>query len=190
MREAVSSMDSNPILKLMFDPEEYALVARRLAVLEDGHPEVDIVYPLTRLLSKWQDDGIIVQQDTTLLANVIKCVFLLTTHRDEIREEVYPAAMDFFIDMITDIVPLALIFGKFASCKYVCWQAPFMIIGKRIRDRFGLYGLRIRADAASCKHCNACTRNCPMSIDVMKLAQQGEIASDECILCGNCVDAC
>jgi ferredoxin len=88
------------------------------------------------------------------------------------------------------IVPLALIFGKFASCKYVCWQAPFMMIGKRIRDRLGLYGLRIRADAASCKHCSACTIHCPMSIDVMEMAQQGEIVSDECILCGNCVDAC
>jgi AcrR family transcriptional regulator len=102
LREAVASMDSNPILKLMLDPEEYTLVARRLATVEDGHPEVDIVYPLTRLLSKWQEDGIIVQQDTNLLANVIKGVFLLTTHRDEIGEEIYPAVMDFYIDMITD----------------------------------------------------------------------------------------
>lgn len=88
------------------------------------------------------------------------------------------------------IVPLALILGRFASCKYICWQAPFMILGKKIRDRLSLPGLRIKTNPANCKKCNACTLKCPMDIQVMKKVQNGEIVDDECILCGNCIDAC
>jgi ferredoxin-type protein NapH len=88
------------------------------------------------------------------------------------------------------IIPLAILFGKFASCKYICWQAPFMILGKKIRDSLKLPGLRIKTVSANCKKCNACTIKCPMDINVMEKVPSGEIIDDECILCGNCIDAC
>lgn len=40
------------------------------------------------------------------------------------------------IGAIVLTVPLTAIFGQFASCKYICWQAPFMIIGTKIRNYF------------------------------------------------------
>lgn len=94
------------------------------------------------------------------------------------------------VGAIAIIVPLAILFGKFASCKYICWQAPIMVIGKRIRDMLHLPGLRIKTNVDKCKSCGACSKSCPMSIDVAKKISVGEIVDDECILCGSCIDAC
>jgi NAD-dependent dihydropyrimidine dehydrogenase PreA subunit len=71
------------------------------------------------------------------------------------------------------IVPLTGVFGQFASCKYICWQAPFMIIGTKIRDYFHLRGLRLVAEKEHCKSCNLCTKKCPMNIDVMANVKWG-----------------
>lgn len=88
------------------------------------------------------------------------------------------------------IVPLTAIFGKFASCKYICWQAPFMILGSKIRDYFKLNGLRLKSNIEKCNECKSCTKYCPMNLDVMTNARTNKLNDSECILCGNCIDHC
>jgi polyferredoxin len=88
------------------------------------------------------------------------------------------------------IVPLTAIFGQFASCKYICWQAPFMIIGTKIRDYFQFRGLRMIADTEKCIKCKVCNRKCPMNIDVMANVKNKKMNHPECFLCGNCIDNC
>lgn len=88
------------------------------------------------------------------------------------------------------IVPLTSVFGRFASCKYICWQAPFMIIGTKIRDYFQFRGLRLIADADNCKNCKVCTTKCPMNLDVMANVKNKKLNHTECIMCGNCIDSC
>lgn len=85
---------------------------------------------------------------------------------------------------------LALVFGRRAFCHYGCWMAPFLIIGRRIRNALNLPALRLKAESQRCVGCNVCTRNCPMSLDVMAMAKQGNTEHPECILCGTCVDVC
>jgi len=94
------------------------------------------------------------------------------------------------IGAVLIIVPLTVILGQFASCKYICWQAPFMIIGTKIRDYFKLRGIRIKVETNACKSCTLCNISCPMNIDVMKSVREGEFKNTECILCGNCIDSC
>ena len=94
------------------------------------------------------------------------------------------------IGAIVLIVPLTAIFGKFASCKYICWQAPFMIIGTKIRDSLNLNGLRIISHSEECNECKECTKICPMNLDVIENANRGKFNNTECILCGNCIDHC
>jgi ferredoxin-type protein NapH len=91
---------------------------------------------------------------------------------------------------IAIIVPLTAIFGQFASCKYICWQAPFMIAGTKIRDYFRLRGLRLKADKGKCNSCSVCNMKCPMNIDVMANVKKNDMNNIECILCGNCIDNC
>ena len=88
------------------------------------------------------------------------------------------------------IVPITAVFGRFASCKYICWQAPFLILGTAIRDYFHLRGLRLKATKEYCTNCGNCNIGCPIDIDVMAKVKSGKMSDPECILCGNCIDGC
>jgi len=87
-------------------------------------------------------------------------------------------------------VGLAVIFGRRAGCHTICWMAPFMIIGRWIRNRFAWPSLRLVADASTCTNCKLCNKNCPMSLDVSAMVQAEKMENLECILCGSCVDNC
>ena len=88
------------------------------------------------------------------------------------------------------IVPLTAIFGQYASCKYICWQVPFMIVGTKIRDYFKFNGLRLKSDSNRCNSCKICTIKCSMNLDVMENVKNDRMNNTECILCGNCIDHC
>jgi len=92
--------------------------------------------------------------------------------------------------VIALFVGLAIFVGRRAGCHTVCWMAPFMILGRWIRNHFGWPSLRLKADASACADCKKCTSNCPMSLDVNAMVQTGKMENAECILCGTCVDNC
>jgi ferredoxin-type protein NapH len=92
--------------------------------------------------------------------------------------------------VIAVFLGLAVILGRRAGCHTICWMAPFMIIGRWIRNRVGWPSLRLVAEPAQCTNCQTCTRNCPMSLDVNAMVQQASMGDGECILCGGCVDGC
>lgn len=85
---------------------------------------------------------------------------------------------------------LAVAFGRRAGCHYICWMAPFMIIGQKIRNIFKWPALRIKVDADQCIDCRRCTEECPMSLDVHAMVRKGSLENNECILCGTCIDVC
>jgi len=92
--------------------------------------------------------------------------------------------------VIALFIGLAIAVGRRAGCHTVCWMAPFMIIGRWIRNRFGWASLRLVADASACADCKLCSKNCPMSLDVNGMVQLEQMENPECILCGTCVDNC
>ena len=94
------------------------------------------------------------------------------------------------IGAIILIVPLTAIFGQFASCKYICWAVPLMIIGTKFRDFLHLSGLRLQAEKSKCNSCTICSKKCPMNLDVMGNVHIEQMHNTECILCGNCIDHC
>lgn len=85
---------------------------------------------------------------------------------------------------------IVVIFGRRASCHYFCHMAPFMVIGRKLANAAILPGLGLKASADKCVECRMCDRVCPMSLSVCKMVKQGEMENSECILCGECVDAC
>ncbi|NTU80498.1 MAG: 4Fe-4S binding protein [Chloroflexales bacterium] len=85
---------------------------------------------------------------------------------------------------------LAAFAGRRGFCHAACWMAPFMVLGRRLGDGLRLPGLRLRADPGWCTGCQTCTRGCPMTLPVAHLVQAGDLRSDDCILCGTCVDSC
>ena len=88
------------------------------------------------------------------------------------------------------IVIPAFVIGKKSFCHHLCWMAPFMIIGRRIRNLFHWTSLQLKANPELCKHCHTCAERCPMSLPVEKLVNQKLMENTECILCGTCVDCC
>jgi ferredoxin-type protein NapH len=88
------------------------------------------------------------------------------------------------------IVGLAFFVGRRAACHTICWMAPFMIIGRWIRNRFGWPSLQLKVKSQDCTNCKTCSRHCPMSLDVNGMVQAGKMENPECILCGSCVDHC
>lgn len=80
--------------------------------------------------------------------------------------------------------------GRRGFCHYVCWMAPFMVLGESLRRKVGWPGLHLEVDPDRCTGCNTCASNCPMSLDVPALVSSGSMADSECILCGTCVDNC
>ncbi|HOD43474.1 MAG TPA: 4Fe-4S binding protein [Anaerolineaceae bacterium] len=85
---------------------------------------------------------------------------------------------------------LAMLVGRRAGCHSLCWMAPFMILGRKIRNLTAWHSLRLKASPDRCADCKTCTYNCPMSLDVNGMVKLGAMEHTECILCGTCVDNC
>jgi len=92
------------------------------------------------------------------------------------------------------VIGLSVIFpwllGKRGACHTICWMAPFMILGRSIRNLFKWPALQRYADKSKCIQCGRCTQNCPMSLEVMTRVQNGQLEDADCIQCGLCVDTC
>lgn len=81
--------------------------------------------------------------------------------------------------------------GKRAFCHYLCWMAPFMMSGMKLRRALHLPGIHIKADKAeNCVFCGKCNRVCPMGVDIMSEIKHAKTIHQECIQCGACVDNC
>jgi ferredoxin-type protein NapH len=94
-----------------------------------------------------------------------------------------------FILFVLIVFP-AFIFGRRSFCHHLCWMAPFMIIGRAIRNIGKWPSLRLLAQKEKCLHCHTCTENCPMSLPVERMVNSHKMENAECILCGTCADGC
>lgn len=80
--------------------------------------------------------------------------------------------------------------GKRGACHAICWMAPFLTGGYHLGKLLKLPQLRIKTDNEKCLSCKACDRACQMSIKVSQFVKDGYVDTSDCILCGECTDAC
>ncbi len=114
--------------------------------------------------------------------------FYLTDHGISVSQ-IYDYVIYYGVVLLL-IIP-ALIHGKRAACHYICWMAPFMVIGSRVGRFFHLPQLHIEAKKKDCISCGRCTKVCPMGLDVKQMvSEENSHNCTECILCGACVDEC
>jgi len=85
---------------------------------------------------------------------------------------------------------LTIAIGRRGACHTICWMSPFLTAGMWLGRKLHFPQMRIRADASACVDCKLCNKKCPMSIDVSEQVKSGSVRSLDCILCGECVDAC
>jgi polyferredoxin len=83
---------------------------------------------------------------------------------------------------------LMMFFWVFLNARGYCNICP---LGTTLGFVSILAGQKIETDKAICIGCNACTKACPMKIDVAAQAKLGlPVISTLCVGCGHCVDAC
>jgi ferredoxin-type protein NapH len=96
----------------------------------------------------------------------------------------------YLIVLLVLIVLPAFAVGRRSFCHHLCWMAPFMILGRKVRNLSGWPSLQLTAVTERCTHCHTCTENCPMSLPVEAMVEGGLMENAECILCGSCIDGC
>lgn len=71
-----------------------------------------------------------------------------------------------------------------AYCRYCPAGTALALVAR-------LGGQRIATDRARCVGCGACSKACPLDIDVASFARRGaSVKSLSCVGCGHCVDSC
>ena len=95
-----------------------------------------------------------------------------------------------YLAVLTLIVLPAFLIGRKSFCHHICWMAPFMILGRKIRNIISILSLQLISIPNSCISCHTCTNECPMSLPVEKMVKENKMENAECILCGTCVDGC
>jgi len=97
--------------------------------------------------------------------------------------------------MIVGIIFAAIFFiafftGRRGTCHVFCPIAGLMIAGRKTRNLARWPALHLRADASRCIDCNACSKNCPMGLDVNGMVHKDAMENAECIMCAGCADTC
>ena len=97
-----------------------------------------------------------------------------------------------YISVVILIAVISLSFRKRSFCHSMCWMAPFMILGSKIKNKLGYPSLHVKTDSSACVNCKKCDSNCPMSIPVSEIVKSDKKRIDnvECILCGKCEEVC
>ena len=103
---------------------------------------------------------------------------------------VLPYRYIIYYGFVSIIFVWVLSFGKRAFCHSICFVSPFMIVGTKISQLLKLPRLSLKPVRENCIGCNRCSHECAMCLNVQKMVKSGEIKNSECILCGECVDAC
>jgi polyferredoxin len=114
--------------------------------------------------------------------------FLLLTESGISVDE--PMKYIIYLTVVGIFLLLSFLIGRRAGCHSICWMAPFMILGRKIRNIFAWPSFRLKSESENCIDCKKCTTNCPMSLDVNAMVHQTTMENQECILCAQCVDNC
>lgn len=93
--------------------------------------------------------------------------FYMTDHGISVTS-IYNYVMYYGV-MLLLVLP-ALIHGRRATCHYICWMAPFMVIGSTIGRLLHIPQLHIEAEGDACVGCGQCNKACPMGLDVKAMA--------------------
>lgn len=96
----------------------------------------------------------------------------------------------FFYAITIGILLLVLVLGRRGMCNYFCPMSVVFMAITGIKDRLKIPSLHLEEESGDCIRCKKCTAACPMSLPVQEMVEAKSMQNPECIVCGNCADAC
>lgn len=98
LRAIVAELEDNPLVRrLLTHPHELAAVAARVAP-EDLAQKTAALLPLRAYVAQAQADGRLVAADPEVVVGALRAVTLITLHRGELGDALYPSVMELLID--------------------------------------------------------------------------------------------
>lgn len=103
LREAFSVWKTHPLFT-RFDPEEYEHLLRKLPEEKvEANLRKDEVF-VGRLLDQWRDHGVEIDCDPDLFLGLMRALFFVALHEEDVGRDAYPAVIEFFIGSIAQRV--------------------------------------------------------------------------------------
>lgn len=95
-------VDNNKMLKRLYqDQGEYQQIVRKLSNDRiEGHINKD-TEKLMPLISSLQEKEKIIERDPEVISGLLRSLFLLTLHKEEIGEDIYPETIELIIELIS-----------------------------------------------------------------------------------------
>ncbi|KGX84202.1 TetR/AcrR family transcriptional regulator [Pontibacillus litoralis] len=102
LKEMIHTIETNPLIRELYIGSNMEKILKRLSPeLLEKHFMKDSNALLT-LVEKWRFLGIHVKEDPTVIAGLLRSLFVLTLHEKEIGTPVYKETMNLFVDLIVD----------------------------------------------------------------------------------------
>lgn len=96
--------NSDPILKLAADKEEFESLSRKIPADRFRHHQESTVSSLTGLIERWQREGLIREYNPRVIASTVKSLYYVVLHREFIGEDIFPRVVDLLINsLITNL---------------------------------------------------------------------------------------
>ena len=100
LQEALQVFQENPLIRQLWTDRELETLLKRLPrKMLDRHTSRD-TDTLVPLIKHWQSEGSMVKESPEVLVGVIRALFFIPLHQDEIGAEIYPRVADLYIEMI------------------------------------------------------------------------------------------
>jgi len=102
LRLALQVLEENPLLRRLWLEKEFDDLLNKLpSSLMEQHTTRDTEV-LEPLIKHWQEAGYMVEGSPEVIAGVIRALFLLPLHYQEIGEDLFPEVLDKYIDFISN----------------------------------------------------------------------------------------
>jgi|SRR5690625_3643119 len=102
LRDLIKTVETNPLIRELYFGNNMKNILRKLpSETLDKHIQND-ASALEPLIEMWKNEGIILKKSPEIIAGILRSLFVLTLHQNEIGEAIYEETLDLFIELIVD----------------------------------------------------------------------------------------
>jgi len=101
LKNLILTVDSSPILKNIKKEDLEYLIRKLPADRVQSHFESDD-NAVMGLFENFKDSGFLKEKDTMVVSGILRALFFLIFHKEEIGVEIYPEVISAYVDMIAD----------------------------------------------------------------------------------------